>query len=169
VGLPFILPSVSILGVRLWSALVYSVPYILLGWFAFHAGAARVGLCIFGLMDLSFLNQGPIYSPWCWRPSGGGSLARTAGGCGFAGGLAGYYARVSRYTWLFAPAMWAAMVAFISTGIPGVTTALRRWVRAGVLGAAGCFGGYLLPETAGLGSQPEPRGEHRRGRRGGQH
>ena len=147
-GLPFILPSVSILGVRLWSALVYSVPYILLGWFAFHAGRARGWTLLFlGLWTYLFLNQGPIYSPLvlaailvaaAWRAPLVAAVLLV--------GLAGYYARVSRYTWLFAPAMWAAMAAFISTGIPGVTTALRRWVRAGVLGAAGVFGGYLLPE-----------------------
>jgi 4-methylaminobutanoate oxidase (formaldehyde-forming) len=59
-------------------------------------------------------------------------------------GVAGFYARYARYTWLFAPAMWAVLLALLDNG-EQLLGAKQRWIRSILLGLSGLLGGYLLP------------------------
>jgi hypothetical protein len=55
---------------------------------------------------------------------------------------ASYFAQLSRYTWLFAPAMWAVMLEF--AGAQEVNR--KTWVRSISVGVAGLLGGYFAPK-----------------------
>ena len=153
-GLPFLLIDPTIQQMRLWSILVFSVPYALLGWMIFRPGSPKrvAQWAVLGLWSFLFLDQGPIYTPLVLSAIlvvGGRrrpfwlNLALVV--------MAGYYAQISRYTWMFAPAMWAAVIAFVE---PYPRQAARReldrdgrnrWLRAGALGFAGALGGFVAP------------------------
>ncbi|MFM8321416.1 MAG: hypothetical protein ACKOC5_10910, partial [Chloroflexota bacterium] len=106
-GLPFLVNDAPIWLHRLWNALLSFVPHLLLGLaLARRTRLDRLGRWIFAAWVMLFLNQGPIYTPLIisallvvlfarpgWRPArlltGAAALA-----------AAGYFASLSRWTWL---------------------------------------------------------------------
>ncbi|MEA4906672.1 MAG: hypothetical protein VB089_03565 [Anaerolineaceae bacterium] len=149
-GMPFLLPSVSIQAVRLWSALVFTVPYALLGLFMFRSAGEQNKIgewLLLGLWSFLVINQGPIYTPLVLAAILVAATRRMPLlPAALVVMLASYYARYSRFTWFVAPGMWAAMLAFIETNPYGVRSTLGRWVRTIVLGLSGLVGGYFLYE-----------------------
>jgi hypothetical protein len=147
-GLPFLIPDVSITFVRLWNGLVFSIPYMLFGWILFRRKQEATGVWIaLGLWTFVFLNQGPIYTPLVLAAI----LVALARGArlplGFLlVGVAGYYAATGRYTWMFAPAMWAGVTALVELTPRGVRTTFDRWKRAILLALGGLAGGFVLPQ-----------------------
>jgi hypothetical protein len=168
-GLPFLYSGLTIFQERLWLGLMGIVPYILVGLCVFYlpknSVQAAVGLppassptagstlswILAGLWGFLFLRQGPIHSPLlfsaavvalAWRRPLWLSLPLLA--------AAGYFASVSRFTWAFAPAMWAGMLWLASAGLDHGRLAARDWFRATALGLAGLTGGLLLPQVTGL-------------------
>ncbi len=140
-GLPFLLPNNTIWLSRLWSAILYSLPSMILGWFAFSSkdGKRRYALLL-GLWSFLFLNQGPIYTPLtlsailvvlAWERPFWLAAPLIA--------LAGYYAEVSRFTWFLAPAVWAGMLSLNRSKLKGVRPGLRDWGYGILLGVAGLF------------------------------
>lgn len=145
-GLPFLLPNVSILFVRIWSALMFTVPYALLGWFIFtpRRGMIREWL-LCGLWALVFLNQGPIYAPLIFSALLVAAARRSRLlPALILMALAGYFVRISRITWTFAPAIWAALITLLDDTSPFASTTLHRWRRALVLGITGLSGFFVL-------------------------
>ena len=146
-GIPFLLPQVSIRFVRLWSALVFTVPYVILGWFAFWRSEKNLAVWfLLGLWAFALLNQGPIYTPLVLAAV----LVAAARRCPLWLAfplvlLAGYYAQASRITWMVAPAIWAVLLTMVEVSPYGVHTTAQRWIRAIALGIAGLAGGYLIP------------------------
>lgn len=148
-GLPFLFGPVSIALVRFWSAFIFTIPYILLGFYLFVNEKKYSGIWVLlGLWSFLFLSQGPIYTPlvlaailvaFSRRKSLWISVPLVA--------LAGYYAQMSRSTWLFAPAMWAVLMTFLDPALSNSENRKGRWLRSIVLGLAGLLGGYLLPEV----------------------
>lgn len=142
-GIPFLIPGVTISQVRLWLALVDIVPYLLLGWIAFRlAGKNALPWLLAGIWAFTFVRQGPIHAP----------LLICAIGVALAWErplwvavplifAAGYFAEASRFTWLFAPAMWSVMLEF--AGAPALNK--NTWKRAASVGVAGVLGGYVAP------------------------
>jgi hypothetical protein len=140
-GLPFALPQLSIFGARLWGAALTTIPYALLGWFAFKLPKRERAQWVFaGLWALVFLNQGPIYTP----------LILSAILVAFARRkpiwlalplviLAGIYAGTSRFTWSFAPAIWAVMLTASDAVLARGQITSRDWLRAFVLGLGGLW------------------------------
>jgi len=61
--------------------------------------------------------------------------------------VAGYYASESRFTWVFAAGMWAALVAFLDLSPEKPLSNPKRWWRAIILGATGIITGYLMPKS----------------------
>jgi len=152
-GIPFLLPGLTIAQERLWLGLIYILPYLLLGWVLFYRSHSnpRLGLAA-GLWAYLFLDQGPIHPPLI--------LAATLVALAWEQPLprafpllvlAGYYAQVSRWTWMFAPAIWIGMLEI--GGVSGQEGHLRHatWKRALSLGLAGLLGGYFLPFLLDLG------------------
>ncbi|MCC6146936.1 MAG: hypothetical protein IT308_05150 [Anaerolineaceae bacterium] len=145
-GMPFLFFDASIVTIRLWSALLFTIPYILFGLFAFYKMKNhRVLWLLAALWTMIFLNQGPIYTPLIWiailvtatrrMPVWLGALVVV---------LASYYAIFSRSTWMFAPGIWAALIAFVENNPYGVQKTFQRWVRAIIFGLAGIFGSNLI-------------------------
>lgn len=159
-GIPFLIPGVSILFVRLWSALVFTIPYILLGLFIFDRRRTKSPALwlLAGFWTYLFLDQGPIYTPLVLAAILVAAARRkplvlavllTA--------LAGYYAQYTRFTWMFAPGIWAVMAAMVESRPDVPHPARARWGRAIALGLAGLLGGYVLPnviQTWLVGAQP---------------
>lgn len=147
-GIPFLLPRVSIEMMRLWSALVFTVPYAILGWFAFRGKDENLAVWfLLGLWAFIFLNQGPIYTPLVLAAILVAAARRYPLWLAFPLVLlSGYYARASRLTWMVAPAMWAVMFTLVEVAPYGVRTTAQRWLRAVALGVAGLVGGYFIPE-----------------------
>ncbi|MBV6397452.1 MAG: hypothetical protein HFACDABA_03066 [Anaerolineales bacterium] len=150
-GLPFLLPNVTIAGERLWVALVAIVPYLLLGWSAFAAtGAKRSTIFFAGMWAFLFLRQGPIHAPLvisailvalAWRRPLWVSLPAIM--------LASWFASVSRFTWMFAPGMWTAMLVLAESSATAnpLPPSARTWGRAILLGVIGAASGYFLPQV----------------------
>jgi hypothetical protein len=144
-GLPFLLPDATIKGVRLWSAIVFTLPYAMLGWMSFRSLVQhRRQWFWLGVWSLLFLNQGPVYTPlilsailvvgarrkplWIALP-----LIY----------LAGYYAQGSRITWMVAPAMWAVVIAMMDVGELKVgRRSLKGWEKIALFGFTGFLGGF---------------------------
>ena len=143
-GLPFLLPNVTLLQVRMWSAIVFTVPYAILGWILFRIPEQKKSnWFLLGLWVMLFLHQGPIYSPLVVaailialsrrRPLWIGLLLTL---------IAGYYAQMSRFTWMFAPAIWATMMALYDYPISFSRQKIKNWAIVFAYGMAGLIGGF---------------------------
>ena len=152
-ALPFLLPHISIAAERLWLALMDLLPYLILGWLAFRPlGKGRNPAWILaGIWGFVFLNQGPIHAPLlvcailvalAW-----GQPTWLAASLVF---LAGYFAEVSRYTWIFAPAIWAVMLEFGSAVVDDERVPQNAWTRAISMGVSGLLGSLALPKLMDL-------------------
>jgi hypothetical protein len=146
-GIPFLIPGVTIVQARLWVALVNVVPYLILGWIAFSLPRKHF-LYVFlaGIWAYLFVKQGPIHPPlllcaivvaFAWRKPLWIAVPLILG--------AGYFAATSRYTWMFAPAMWAGMLELSGATLENNRLTRNSWVRAIAVGLAGLSGGYLIP------------------------
>lgn len=161
-GLVFLVPGASIALARLWSALVLTIPYVILGWAAIGGGGAlKRGLLVgFAVWSLVFLSQGPIYTPLIlsailavW------AVHQRRFWLGMVlVGVASYYASISRWTWLFAPGIWAGMLTLLDEPDPEADGPTGRpLARAIAFGVAGWIGGWLLPViTSHLSQSPAP-------------
>lgn len=150
-GLPFLFARVPIWAMRLWNALLSTLPYAILGWVAFKRlrkeETIKSGWLWFlgGLWAFLFLNQGPIHTPlvlsailvaFAWRRPLWLAVPLVI--------VAGYYAQATRFTWIFAPAVWAAMLIF--SDVPQNGKPYRRWVDTIIVFVAGLVGSVLLPQ-----------------------
>jgi hypothetical protein len=152
-GIPFLIPGINITAVRLWVALLEILPYVLLGFALFRSSSEHKGKwLILSLWAYLFLKQGPIHPPlilgailvaMAWRSSLWISVPLIV--------IAGYFTNISRFTWIFAPAIWLVLLEFSDAHtdekgwIPKKT-----WARAITLFIAGLFGGLFLPELIKL-------------------
>ncbi len=145
-GLPFLLPQVTILGERLWLAILGIAPYVLLGAILFWpARRSDVGPSILaGVWCFIFLNQGAIHSPLllcailvalAWKLPIWPAAALV--------GISSYFAEVSRFTWMFAPALWAGMLQLAGSPPVGGRVASGTWFRAGLVVLAGLLGAAI--------------------------
>jgi len=152
-GLPFLLPALTIGMERFWIGLTQLVPYILLGMAAFRSTRGRWPVWLLTtLWVLLFLKQGPIHPPLVlcavvvalvWRSPLWLAIPLIA--------VTGYVAEESRFTWIFAPGMWIAMLELAGAPLRKDGWLSRiAWVRAISLGAAGVLGGYFGQKIAGL-------------------
>lgn len=142
-GLPFLLPKVSLVMERFWLALIAILPYLLLGWLAFRPAGknGKLAWILAGVWAFMFLNQGPIHAPLlvcailiaaAWRQPLWAAVPLAA--------IAGYFAQVSRSTYVFAPAMWAVMLEFAGAVLVKDRVQLKDWGRTISVGSAGLFG-----------------------------
>lgn len=160
-GLPFLLPRVSILGERLWLAILSLVPYLLVSVLAFWPDRSHASQdwMLAGLFGFIYLTQGPIHAPllicaamvalaWRLRLSWGVPLLI----------MAGYFAEISRFTWMFAPSIWILMLEVGRTRRGERPPSRISWTRAialgtsGLVGAVAAYAGLLAPTATNLGS-----------------
>lgn len=146
-GIPFLIPGVTIWQARLWNALMDVLPYLILGWSAFRLGKHDILKWVLaGIWAFTFVRQGPIHPPLLlsaivvalvWERPLWLAVPLIA--------AASYFAEVSRFTWLFAPGMWAVMLELNRTLTQQDQPDRKSWLRAISVGAAGIFGGYAAP------------------------
>ena len=145
-GLPFLIPGATIATLRLWDVVLWTLPYLLLGWLLFSPKRAmlsrplRLGLSLWVLV---FLTLGGIFAPlivsaillaWLLNPSRPFRVA-------FLAAAAGFYAGISRWTWFAAPAVWAGL--WVLLDLDTEADRKRRLLRSVGIGIAGLLGGIL--------------------------
>jgi hypothetical protein len=150
-GLPFLIPQASILLVRLWSAILFTLPFALLGWVLVRRDGgdqSRTWELAFAAWGFLFLAQGPVYTPLVLSAIVVALAVRLRSAWigAVLVGLASYYAYDSRWTWLLAPGAWAGLVTVIEE--PLIVN--RRWQmprvwRTMIFAAGGVLGGYVAP------------------------
>jgi len=151
-GLPFLWPHLTIAQERFWLGIIYVLPYMLLGWITFYRSNPRnLAWIAIGLWVYLFLDQGPIHPPLIF----GAILVVLAWGGPLWSSilllcLAGYYVQVSRWTWMFAPAIWIGMLELGGSPLQGGRLSREAWKRAITLGMAGLLGGYIIPSLINL-------------------
>ncbi len=143
-GLPFIVPGVTIVVERFWTALTTVLPYLLLGLAAFRFTAKDKKLWfLLGLWSFILLKQGPIHPPLVlfafavallWRRPLWVSIPLII--------ITSYLAEESRYTWMFAPGLWLVMLEFSGARLQDGRLRASTWRRAIALGLAGAIGGF---------------------------
>ena len=164
-GIPFLVPGVTIWQARLWVALTNVIPYLILGWIAFRSPQKYfLHWILAGIWAFTFVRQGPIHPPLllsaivvalAWGQSLWIAIPLIV--------ASSYFAEVSRYTWLFAPGMWAVMLEFSGVAWQDEIMARRAWRRGVSVGLAGLSGGYFIPKfvpsaidwITSLGAQPD--------------
>ncbi|MBM4427000.1 MAG: hypothetical protein FJ031_07155 [Chloroflexi bacterium] len=145
-ALPFLIPNLTIDMARLWVGLIQVIPYILLGavLFRFEAGNKELWLLLI-LWTFLFLKQGPIHPPLvisavmvalAWRSPLWIAVPMILG--------AGYFAQVSRFTWMFAPGMWIFMLEITSASFQERKMVAPFFKRAILLAFFGFLGGVFL-------------------------
>ena len=139
-GLPYLIPGVGIVAVRLWDHMLWLLPYFLLGWIFFSTKqtALRIGLALWSLL---YLAQGGIFAPlilsvtllvWGFDSS---KLRRVA----LIAAVASFYAGTSRWTWSLAPAMYASVWMLLDD--PRQRERAQRLKAAVIVGVVGLLGG----------------------------
>jgi len=108
-GILFLIPDIPIWLHRLWNALLWTVPYLILGILIARRGDFMGrGKWVFTLWVFLFLTQGPIYTPLILSAILIVLMVRQKYLVTSLIGafLAGFYASASRWTWVLAPAAW---------------------------------------------------------------
>jgi hypothetical protein len=110
-GLPFLIPGLPIQVHRLWNAILYCVPGLILGWlFAREAKNTYWKIAITVGMQL-FLNLGPIYPSLTIALIIATLFTRSKTGWRAAAILvASFYAGLSRFTWVLVLGAWAGLL-----------------------------------------------------------
>lgn len=152
-ALPFIFPNISIGFFRFWYQLVWILPTLLLGLAAIWPGRKYHEsiwfVLAFSIWTYLFLDQGPIYAPLVI----GAILTVIAVRQKIWLGaiiifVISFYTRHSRWTWSYAPGLWAGLLALLDQLQPTLKRAdWPKLTKPIILGIAGYLGGQLLPST----------------------
>ncbi len=144
-GLPFIFTGISIQAERFWVALTTVIPYLLLGFAAFRSDFKDKKLWfLLAFWCFIFLKQGPIHPPLVicafvvallWRSPLWIAAPFIV--------VTSYFAEESRFTWLFAPAIWIVMLEFSGAMLENGHLRKSTWWRVATLGLSGAIGGYF--------------------------
>ncbi len=163
-GSIFLIPDTPIWLHRLWDAILWTIPYLLLGFLIARWGIlGGKGKLIFSLWVFLFLTQGPIYTPLVLSAllivifvHPGRWLLSLLGVV-----LASFYAASSRYTWFAAPVTWTALILLSEFNInkgEKTSSVLRRIMPivlisiAGLAAAVIAYPQLILPKELTTGS-----------------
>jgi len=149
-AIPFLLPNISIGFFRLWYQLMWIIPSLLLGFAAVGRVKGKRHLALifitFSFWTFLFLDQGPIYTPLVLSAILTIIAVRSKLGPGIILVIiASYYARHARWTWTYAPGLWAACTSLLNEFEPGLAkVSIKKLIKPVSLGVSGYFGGQLL-------------------------
>jgi chromate transport protein ChrA len=127
----------------LWNAILFTLPYIVLGYLLARWSALKSAhKWIIALWFFLFLAQGPIYTPLLLSAI---VIVLTVHPrnmflslIGVA--IAGYYASASRWTWLPAPATWAVLILLSDYKIGKNAKWRKNFIKLIPIGVIGVFG-----------------------------
>ena len=149
-ALPFIFPGLTIGFFRLWYQLMWVLPTFILGiTAAWHVNTGRSSFfltLIFACWTFLFLDQGPIYAPLVI----GAIMTLIAVRAKLFPGVliifaASYYTRNARWTWSYAPGLWAGLLALLAIENPSLNkNKLKEFIKPLALGISGYLGGHLI-------------------------
>ena len=151
-AIPYAIPGIGIHGMRLWNVLVWVLPPFLLGLSSVLRASTfkkewvwQVGIALWLFL---FLSQGPIYPPlvFCAIAVVIGVRQKNLPLAILLVAVASYYARISRWTWMYAPGLWAGMLTLVVLENPSFKNG--RWkelIRPVVLGLSGLAGAETIP------------------------
>jgi len=141
-GIIFLYKNVNIQTARAWIGFTQIFPYLLFGFLLFRKEAKRPALFfMLVLWALLFLKQGPIHPPLVlaaaavvllWRKPLWLALPLIF--------IVSAYAASSRFTWMFAPAIWIGMLEFSGALWQDKKAAAHSILRAAALGITGVLG-----------------------------
>jgi hypothetical protein len=150
-ALPFVFPSLTIGIFRLWYQLMWILPTFAMGAVAVYqvkSGRSSLFLTIvFASWTFLFLDQGPIYAPLVI----GAIMTLVAVRTKLLPGIliilaASYYTHSARWTWSYAPGLWAGLLALLAIENPKLDKqGLKNLVKPVALGMAGYLGGQFFP------------------------
>jgi hypothetical protein len=148
---PFIFPNISIGFFRFWYQLVWILPALLLGLVAILPGwksnQSIWFVLTFSIWTYLFLDQGPIYAPLVIGAIFTVIAVRQKTWLGaIIIFVISFYTRNSRWTWSYAPGIWAGLLALLDQTQP--TLKREDWPKLYkpiILGIAGYLGGQLIP------------------------
>lgn len=148
-GLVFLIPNASIFLARLWNVILFTVPYFILGLVAFFRKHQKFDVWLMlALWTFLFLRGGPIYTPLVLAAILVAATRKLPIWLSFIFvAIGGYYATESRFTWVFAAGMWAALIAFLDTETNSSKSVKQRWFRAIILGVMGVSFAYFMPKS----------------------
>ena len=150
-SIPFLVPDLGIAAFRMYYQLVWILTPFLMGWFSIRWLSSypikKEHALLFGMWAFLFLDQGPVYAPLMLSAI----LTVLALRSRLIPGIllvicASFYAHYSRWTWSYAPGIWAGLIALLK--IKSLTfskTGRSELKKPLLLGLAGAFGGFLLP------------------------
>ena len=154
-GLPFLVfPKVTIDWVRRWDAILWTVPYLIFGFTLFSKGMnhlPRIWRWILAFWTALFLTQGLIQAPlilavsllvWGFDPV---HKRRTIAIIV----VASFYAGISRWTWMVAPGIWAAVGSLLLTmGDQRVWDRIKTSIVFGFAGILGALSSLIFMDLA---------------------
>ena len=154
-AIPFLLPNISIGFYRFWYQLVWIILPMILGYTAIEKKPdqrLRTVAMVFALWAFLFIEQGPIYPPLVI----GAILTVIAVRMRIPFGMiliavASFYVRSARWTWAYAPGLWAGMMSLLAIENPSLQKGrIQQLIKPIALGLAGYFGGQLLPSILNM-------------------
>lgn len=144
-GLAFLCKNLTIAGMRAWNALLYFLPPFCFGLLIFkHKKIKLPTLLLFGLWTYVFLSQGPIYAPLLFCAI----FILVATEINFLPAslfliiLAGYYANLTRFTWIVAPPTWAFLLFYFRKEYSSQKQRVSKSLLAAI---CGLIGAIVLP------------------------
>jgi len=143
-GLIYLLPKVTIVMARVWNDILFTIPCALLGWALLRKDPSCKSsrLLAFSLWAMLFLMQGPIYTPLTLAAvlTALGSRTPLPVNC-LLTAAAGFYAVMSRSTWIAAPSAFAVFLQFLDPKANNSAHERKaRWGKAIALGLSGLIG-----------------------------
>lgn len=150
-ALPFIIPSLSIGFYRFWYQIVWILPGLLLGlaavWPSRKQQIPSWVIAAFAIWSFLFLDQGPIYAPLVIGAIFTVIAVRQKLWLGaILIFIISYYTRSARWTWAYAPGIWAGLLALLEVHQPSLRKSdWPKLIKPLILGLSGYLGGQLLP------------------------
>lgn len=150
-GLIYLIPNVGIWGVRFWQAFMNTLPMFLIGLFLiqidFGPKVSKFQKWVFVIWAYLFLLQGPIHSYFMMALVATfiGSKHKKLLWAALLVAMGGFLANISRWTWTFAPGLFAGMIALLQIEDPRFKHGKwKELIRPFVLGISGLIGGLGL-------------------------
>lgn len=149
-GIAYVWKNLSISGMRAWNMILYFLPPLIFGLMVFkHKNLKAVHIFLLGLWTYAFLSEGPIYAPLliCAALILLAEKTRWFTLSVLLIILSGYYANITRFTWIVGPPVWAFLLIYFREDHVSERKRIALSLTAAI---SGLIGGLLLPNLIPL-------------------